>query len=335
MMIVLNVRALMLCMIVAVNGLRISSNFDPFHELPGRELPGRIQVPKPKKSQARVAYCLSGQARTLGNPGVQESLLQFLQWQRRTTNHIDVFALLTTTGSGPDDFFHQPQVNASEKLINEFLKKLKAKYSLDQSAGNVNEQNVDQFLIERTCHQKGFWSEGEHLVRSINQLEHMRGCLNIMKDHENTLGFKYDVVVMARPDLLYQTECYLDFEAIMSQDVFTYDHVKKDACSIDWFFAATRHRMMGLFQHPLQCFEEGRLPHSEMVPHTGEAMVDHLLDVHTASKATGTECHIGIQRTTGLNACVGMAQTTPLSTSSNEKKSHGSKKQEHHRSKKT
>eukprot|EP00746_Dinoflagellata_sp_MGD_P155110 gnl/MRDRNA2_/MRDRNA2_85205_c0_seq2.p1 gnl/MRDRNA2_/MRDRNA2_85205_c0~~gnl/MRDRNA2_/MRDRNA2_85205_c0_seq2.p1 ORF type:complete len:316 (+),score=32.01 gnl/MRDRNA2_/MRDRNA2_85205_c0_seq2:88-1035(+) len=303
MMIVLNVRALMLCMIVAVNGLRISSNFDPFHELPGRELPGRIQVPKPKKSQARVAYCLSGQARTLGNPGVQESLLQFLQWQRRTTNHIDVFALLTTTGSGPDDFFHQPQVNASEKLINEFLKKLKAKYSLDQSAGNVNEQNVDQFLIERKCHQQGFWSKLEHLVRNINELEHMRSSLRQMKNHEAKNGFKYDVVLIARPDLLYQKECHLDFARIKERDFVLFDHLETTACSFDWFFAAERKRMMGLFQHPLQCFNKPSPPYRDVLPQSAEAMIHHLLGISDAGGTVGTVCNVALQRQSGHQAC--------------------------------
>eukprot|EP00746_Dinoflagellata_sp_MGD_P155114 gnl/MRDRNA2_/MRDRNA2_85205_c0_seq7.p1 gnl/MRDRNA2_/MRDRNA2_85205_c0~~gnl/MRDRNA2_/MRDRNA2_85205_c0_seq7.p1 ORF type:complete len:326 (+),score=43.19 gnl/MRDRNA2_/MRDRNA2_85205_c0_seq7:77-1054(+) len=302
--------ALIPCMIVTGDGLRvgISSSFDPFQSAhrKNQNVSQDMQKHKPPavhQKNLKVAFCLAGQARTLPDKAVRASLLSFVEKQRQT-HHMDVFAALTIPGTGPDDWSTQPQVNASESAVKEILEELNAKdYFLSHEEGNVNEQNVDQFLIERKCHQQGFWSKLEHLVRNINELEHMRSSLRQMKNHEAKNGFKYDVVLIARPDLLYQKECHLDFARIKERDFVLFDHLETTACSFDWFFAAERKRMMGLFQHPLQCFNKPSPPYRDVLPQSAEAMIHHLLGISDAGGTVGTVCNVALQRQSGHQAC--------------------------------
>eukprot|EP00746_Dinoflagellata_sp_MGD_P100072 gnl/MRDRNA2_/MRDRNA2_40714_c0_seq1.p1 gnl/MRDRNA2_/MRDRNA2_40714_c0~~gnl/MRDRNA2_/MRDRNA2_40714_c0_seq1.p1 ORF type:complete len:354 (+),score=49.45 gnl/MRDRNA2_/MRDRNA2_40714_c0_seq1:82-1143(+) len=302
-----HVVTMIICMIMAGNGLRvgISSNWDPFADQHGHPHPSATDsknepaVPKRKKSNLKVAFCLAGQARTLPEPAVKDSVISFVK-QQRETNQMDVFADLTLPGSGPDSWFKEPAINASKSNVKAILEEMKvAKYKLEEAAGEVTEENVDELLVERECHQTGFWSESDRLVRNMNELQHMRGALNKMLEHEKQWGFKYDIVVVARPDLLYRTECHLDFEKIHA-DAVMYDSSPNDqGCGLDWFFAANRHRMMGMFQHPLQCFGKPQPPLSRIEPHTGENMINHLLDIHNARGTIGSECNIAIYRSWG------------------------------------
>eukprot|EP00746_Dinoflagellata_sp_MGD_P153673 gnl/MRDRNA2_/MRDRNA2_84381_c0_seq2.p1 gnl/MRDRNA2_/MRDRNA2_84381_c0~~gnl/MRDRNA2_/MRDRNA2_84381_c0_seq2.p1 ORF type:complete len:366 (+),score=56.11 gnl/MRDRNA2_/MRDRNA2_84381_c0_seq2:118-1215(+) len=292
----------------------ISAPFDPFHQtitnhdhLP-KGVDKETKKEKKKLKKTNVAFCIAGQARTFADPAVKKSMMKFVKLQRQS-HTMDVFAYMTLEGDGPKNQSgnNYPAVNADKQAVEDVLFALDAKtYTLKKGTDDeVTEENVDQFITERACHQKdaGFWSDTDHLVRGINEIEHIRGCLRNMHHREEYQGFKYDVVVLTRPDLVFETDCYVDYDLIMKDSV-QYDRVTDNACSIDWFVAAERWRMERLFKHPLPCVEKSSTFTGDT--HTPEAMFDTLLNISHAKGVISANCHVAIQRPIGgATSCYG------------------------------
>lgn len=199
------------------------------------------------KERKKVAYCVSGQARYFTDPALMKGFKEYLGFLNQEAE-IDLFAHMTYLGDGPK---HQrgwdfEAVNADKKDLVSALESLNCKnYQLEDVPARVTEENVGKFVSDKKCFQYGYWEDLSKMARQLNYFEHLRDCFKKITHYEKKHSIKYDVVIEARPDLMY-SNCTLDFQQIASGQIYHTRHV-------DWFFAVPRKAIDNFFVAPLQC----------------------------------------------------------------------------------
>ncbi|CAE8641185.1 unnamed protein product [Polarella glacialis] len=167
-----------------------------------------------KMTNPAVALCLSGGLRTFLLPAVHGGFKELLG---EIPGHG-----LDTEDSAPDFFMYATLGDAAPKsqcghdfepvmadrpMAEEILAKefTSGRYELVDGSGSVNETNIDQYVGHRgECFNVGFWAaaHAQHLVRSVNQLNHVVRVLKMLRASEQEhAGKKYDFVILSRPDL--------------------------------------------------------------------------------------------------------------------------------------
>lgn len=152
--------------------------------------------------------CLYGIARTLTTETVQVSIEMFLSKVGarglESTGQPDLFAYLARI----DDVAYADRPHLDGHLVDierAMLRLNVVSYGIT-SASEVDELDMDTVLPnEKQCFRSGFWIERSNLQRSLNQLVHMQKCLELIIQYETTVQRKYDSVIVARPDIVYDS----------------------------------------------------------------------------------------------------------------------------------
>lgn len=166
----------------------------------------QLEREKPEQDQT-VAWCIVGLSRTFPDPKVHNSLHTFLQ----ETGGVgivnkkgpDVFAYMSL--SDHVSYVYRKGVNNSKSDVLAALKAVGSVRSqiIENPTDVVNETLGDHVEHLDECFSDGFWKLRHRMVGSINQILHMQSCVDMIIEEEKQLQQKYDIVVLARPDLLY------------------------------------------------------------------------------------------------------------------------------------
>lgn len=154
-----------------------------------------------------VAWCIVGLSRTFTKPKVYKSLRMFLEHSGgvgiMNKDTPDVFAYMSP--SDHVSYYIRDGVNNSKKDIRKALKHLNTVNShLFEDPIEVTSDTLDDHVENLDeCFSDGFWQLRHRMVGSINQILHMQGCVDMIFEEEKKLDQKYDIVVLARPDILY------------------------------------------------------------------------------------------------------------------------------------
>lgn len=154
-----------------------------------------------------VAWCVVGLSRTFTDPKAHESLRTFLQDSGGAgiinKNSPDVFAYISL-----DDhvsYVVRDGVNNSKSDVEAALKVVGTVQSrfIDNPTEVVEETLSDHVDHLDECFSDGFWKLRHRMVGSVNQILHMQSCVDMIIEEEKQLHQQYDIVVLARPDIMY------------------------------------------------------------------------------------------------------------------------------------
>lgn len=191
----------------------------------------------------RMAVCLSGTARTLTNDEVADSLKTFMAEVAVPGFHSktqpDLFAYLAL--GDQVSYSCRDTVNASRATVRRVLDRAGAtNYTLVDMPNETTDAHVGEFLGHKDeCFTEGVWALPLKGSAALSQIIHMQKCLGLVIEEESKFKRQYDVVVIARPDLIYWSPFPEDFLS----DVFNNDTVVHDS---DHFIAMPRHVANGL-----------------------------------------------------------------------------------------
>lgn len=179
------------------------------------------ETPQQSRSKSKpdrhtlTAYCLFGDVRTF--PITGDSLANFLRSTdgvgMKQNNMPDLFMYLGLHDD-PTYTSYVAQNHSREELdrLEKLLQPVNVKY--DSSRGDVSPDSVYTYVAEERCFNETGWNEQHptfgtawkdrtRFARSINQLHHIKQCLEMIKEHEVSNNKQYSVVAIARPDMKY------------------------------------------------------------------------------------------------------------------------------------
>lgn len=158
-----------------------------------------------------AAMCLSGSARSLARDNVLASLSGFLTSVNATgiksTNGPDVFAFLALDDANA---YAVTLLNNSKADVERALNVLNTvSYELVTDPMVVNSSNTLDRAVpnyEKCYMTKGSFFESRpwRLPNSVSQVTHMQNCVKLIRSYEKETGKKYELAILARPDLLYR-----------------------------------------------------------------------------------------------------------------------------------
>lgn len=241
---------------------------------------------------SKVAMCIHGNARTFAEADVLDSL-KMLTSKLRQRADVDIFAHLTLSGAAPKgqkgrDF---PAVSIERSEAERALATVNSTaFSLEDSSETVTVDNIDEYAHNaKECFSAGWWKEPEHLARSLNQLLHMKQCIQQVRESEAHQKVTYDSFILARPDLIYKEQCkfegQFDFEGVANGT-----HIYRVR---DWFMVIPRRLVDKLFAAtPLTCSPGerccGRIGNSE-------DMFEHLIGIHSYPSGPASWCDLSTE----------------------------------------
>jgi len=253
-----------------------------------------------------VAMCIAGTARTFVSDSVTDSLNRFVEQVgmegMANSSRPDLFAMLAV-----DDevaYSSMKPKNDSYSDVVQALRKIHAvSFSIADSPVEVVEDDIDSLVQNRdTCFSgPGFWQNPKHFARSLNQLVHIQKCLQLVKEYEEARAKEYSVIVIARPDIVYDK-----VEPSLLADVLTGTILHHR----DWFMAMPRRYMNQLLPD-----ETGKLLHCKPgMPCCGkvtrsEDMLELFLGV-PMSVGEGRSCGCSPKRTKSSEITVGDIPST-------------------------
>jgi len=242
------------------------------------------------KPVTRAALCLAGNARTFPESDVISNLETFLQDLQAdkscTTPKVDLFAYMTLTGDRDKDQpgMNSSQINASRQAVEGALEMLNATtFEAVDEAGEVTVENIGEYVVGLQCFKGGYWGNIKRLVRSVNQLRHVQGCLQQVIQHEARTGEAYDVVMISRPDFIYSDN------AEWSTFIWNISVTGQMRHKKDWFLALPRPVVDAFFDPkrsmPLTCHPGDACCHHVQ---RSEDMFEYIVDAPLMSVCNST-----------------------------------------------
>ena len=157
----------------------------------------------PNRPPPRVAHCVVGAARTFATDQAALSLRHHL---------VEDFGGRGLTSSAPDVFFHMKLVDDVPKSQKEWaFKQLSVRGGAvcrqacrfaPRAVTLLNASHSGPAAAGR-CLRSGFFAKPENRARAVSQWHGFAACLDMVEAREAAAGSTYDVVVLARPDLVW------------------------------------------------------------------------------------------------------------------------------------
>lgn len=188
----------------------------------------------PSLVRGSAAMCLSGSARSLTQKKILASLSGFLSSVNATgiesTGGPDVFAFLALDDANAYPDLPFAFLNNSKSDVEKALSDVNAvSFELTQDPMELTNDTLDRAVPNNEiCYmtEGGFYaSRSWRLPNSISQVIHMQKCVKLIQAREKKIGKKYELAILARPDLEYKSvvpdnllqEAY-DGEAVADSD---------------------------------------------------------------------------------------------------------------------
>lgn len=169
-----------------------------------------------------TAMCVVGNAGTLPFSEMHKSLHKFMTRLNGTgltrSDKPDMFTYVTLQGleKNREGYGYLGQNTSYDQALYAIMVVGPVAYKIDQDAYEVTAKNVDQYIKNKeTCFNNGVWQDSPRALRkSLNQLVQWQHCLKLVFHQERIVGKKYDVVVLARPDIAYKKDTEMDLSLV-------------------------------------------------------------------------------------------------------------------------
>uniref|UniRef100_A0A7S1RDR8 Uncharacterized protein n=1 Tax=Alexandrium catenella TaxID=2925 RepID=A0A7S1RDR8_ALECA len=208
------------------------------------------------KTGPATAVCIVGNAGTLPFSSMHNSLHGFVSHLNGTgllKQSVDFYSYVTLQGleKNREGYGYLAQNASYEQALYGVMTVGPIAYKIEQDHYEVTENNVNLYVNNReSCFTNGIWADSPKAMRkSLNQLAQWQHCLKMVFHQERIVGKKYEVVVLARPDIVYRKDTELNLNLVASEG-----HVLRQR---DWVMVLPRRVAAGLMDKkktkPLTC----------------------------------------------------------------------------------
>jgi len=161
--------------------------------------------------------------------------------------HPDVFGYITLQGAAPkgQKLWNFEAANATKQEVDGALDPLDpVDLATVEESDEVTHENIDRYIVNRNpCFQGEYtFLVPDAVRRTANQLVHWQHCLDMVVEQERKSLARYEVVMIARPDVSYNVDRSrgIDLQEVANGRVYT---------NKDWIFLMPR-KVAGLLLSP-------------------------------------------------------------------------------------